>query len=76
MNDAMTVEVLDSGTDLVYVALNFKLVEALTSAEQLVERLVLTQLEQDVDILGVLEEVLETDDVVLVKGAMNFDFGH
>lgn len=76
MNDAMTVEVLDGGTDLVYVALNFEFVEALASAEQLVEGLVLTQLEQDVDVLGVLEEVFETDDVVLVKGAVNFDFGH
>lgn len=74
MNDAVTVEVLDGGADLVYVALNFKLVEALASAEQLVEGLVLTQLEQDVDVLGVFEEVFETDDVVLVKGAVNFDF--
>ena len=76
VDDAMTVEVLDSRADLVDVALNLELVQSLTPTQKLVERLVLAELEQDVDVLGVLEEVLEADDVVLVQRAMNLDLGH
>ena len=42
MDDAMTVEVLDGLANLVDVALDFKFVQTLTTAKQLVERLVLT----------------------------------
>ena len=76
VNHSMTVQVLHSCTDLVDVALHFEFVESLTTTEQLVERLVLAQLEENVDVLCVLEEVFKTDDVVLVEGAMDFDFGH
>ena len=67
MNDAMTVKVFNCGTDLIDVTLDFELVEALTSAQQLVQRLVLAQLEENIDVLSILEEVFETDDVVLVE---------
>lgn len=50
--------------------------EALSSAEELVKGLVLAQFKQNVDVFCVLEEVLEADDVVLVEGAVDFDFGH
>ena len=76
VDDSVTVQVFHSGADLVYVALDFELVKALTATQQFVEGLVLAQLEQDVHILSVLEEVLEADDVVLVKGAMDLDLGH
>lgn len=76
MNDAMTVKVLNGGTDLVDVALDLELVQALTAAQQLVQRLVLAQLQEDVDVLRVLKEVLEAYDVVLVKRAVNFDLTH
>jgi hypothetical protein len=36
----------------------------------------LAKLEQDVNIFGILEEVLETDDVIMMKAAMNLDFRH
>ena len=67
VDDAMTVEVLDSGADLVDVALDFELMEALTPAQELVQRLILAELEEDVDILCVLEEVLKANDVVLME---------
>ena len=76
VDDAMTVEVLDSRADLVDVALNLELVQSLTPTQKLVERLVLAELKQDVDVLGVLEEVLEADNVVLVQRAMNLDLRH
>ncbi len=67
MDDAMTVQVLHSGADLVDVALDFEFVQALSASEQLIQRLVLAQLKEDVHILSVFKEVLEADDVVLVK---------
>ena len=76
VNDTMAVQVLDSSADLVDVALHFQLVETLTTSEELIEGLVLTQLKQNVDILGVFEEVFEADNVVVMQTAMNFDFTH
>ena len=76
MNDAMTVKVLNGGTDLVDVALHLELVQALTAAQQLVQRLVLAQLQEDVDVLCVFKEVLEAYDVVLVKRAVNLNLTH
>jgi hypothetical protein len=69
-------QVLYRQANLVDVALHLQLVQALAATEQLVERLVLTQLQKDVDILSVLEEMLEADDMVLVEGAMDLDLGH
>ena len=67
MNYTMTVKVFNRGTDLINVTLDFELVEALTTAQQLVQRLVLAQLEENIDVLSILEEVFEADDVVLVE---------
>ena len=67
MNYTMTVKVFNRGTDLINVTLDFELVEALTAAQQLVQRLVLAQLEENIDVLSILEEVFEADDVVLVE---------
>ena len=67
MNYTMTVKVFNRGTDLINVTLDFELVEALTSAQELVQRLVLAQLEENIDVLSILEEVFEADDVVLVE---------
>lgn len=72
----MAVEVLDGRADLVQVALHLDLVEALSPAEKLIQRLILAKLEQDVDVLGVLEEVLEPHDVVVVETAVDLDLGH
>ena len=76
VNDAMTVQILDSGTDLVNVALNLELVKALSATEQLIQRLVLTELKQDVHVLSVFKEVLEAYDVVLVERSVNLDLRH
>lgn len=72
----MTVKVLDSGTNLNQITLNFDFVKALTAAQKFVKWLVLTQLKHDVNVFSILEEVLETDDVVMVKGTMNFNLRH
>ena len=76
VDNAMSVQVLHGRTDLSDVTLNFKLMETLASAKEFVETLILTQLKQDVNILGVLEEVLESDDVVVVQAAVDFNLRH
>lgn len=50
--------------------------EALTSAKKLVQALVLTQFQEDVDVFSIFEEVLEAYDVVVVQTAVDFDFRH
>ena len=44
MDNAMTVEVFNGGADLVNVALDFELMESLTSTQELVQRLILAEL--------------------------------
>jgi len=66
VDDSVTVKVLYCQANLVNIALDLKLVESLSAAEQIIQGLVLTQLEQDVDVFSVFKEVLKAYDVVLV----------
>jgi hypothetical protein len=50
--------------------------QALSPPQKFIQTLILAQLKQDVNVLGILEEVFETDDVVVMQTAMNFDFRH
>lgn len=76
VDDSVTVHVLDCRADLVHVALHLELVQSLTASQQLIQRLVCAQLQQDVNVFSVFKEVLEPDDVVVVQRAMNLDFRH
>ena len=49
--------------------------EPLAAAEDLVERLVRAELEEDVDVVVVLEEVLKSDDVLVLEGTVDLDLG-
>ena len=40
VDDTMTVQVFNTGTDLINVALNFKFVQSFPSSEQLVQRMI------------------------------------
>lgn len=72
----MGVQILDSCADLGDVALDFKLMQTLSATKQLVETLVLTQLEQDVNILSILEKMLEAHNVVVMKTPVDLDLRH
>ena len=48
----------------------------LSSSEQLIERLVLTQLKQNVDILSILKEVFKANNVVVVQTSVDLDLRH
>ena len=47
--------------------------KSLSSPQQLIERLILTQLEQNVDILGIFEEMLESNNVVVMQTSVDFN---
>ena len=72
----MTVEVLNSRAYLHYVALHFQLVQALPPSEELVQRLILTKLQQDVHVLCIFKEMFESDDIIMMKGSVDLDLGH
>ena len=55
----MVMQILQGTDHLHRVALNFKFVQSLTSLNQIVERLVGTDLQQNVDVFVVLEKVLK-----------------
>lgn len=72
----MRVEVLQRTDDLNHIALNFKLMESLTSSDKLIQSLIGTKLQQDVDVFIVFKEVLEPNDVRVMQTSVNFDLAH
>ena len=76
MNHSMRVHVLDGGADLVHVALDFELMELLTATEELIQTLVGAEFKQNVDVFCIFEEMLETNNVVVVERAVDLDFRH
>ena len=48
----------------------------LSSSEQLIERLVLTQLKQNVDILSILKEVFKANNIIVMQTSMDLDLRH
>ena len=72
----MTVQVFDSSTDLVDIALGFELVKALSPPKQLIQRLIMTEFKENVDVFSIFKEMLKADDVVVMKTSMNFDLTH
>ena len=58
------------------VALDFKFMEALSSLEQFIHTLVLTQFEKDVNVLSIFEKMLELADIVVFYTPVDFNFAH
>ena len=76
MNDSMRVKILQSTNDLDRVALNFELMKALASLEQLIHALVLAEFEQDVYIFTVFEEMLEVAHILMLDTSVDLDLTH
>jgi hypothetical protein len=72
----MTVQVFDSSTYLVDIALGFELVKALSSPKQLIQRLIMTEFKENVNVFSIFKEMLKADDVVVMKTSVNFDLTH
>ena len=72
----MRVQILHCSANLSDIALDLQLMQALSPPQKFIQTVILAQLKQDVNVLGILEEVFETDDVIVMQTAMNFDFRH
>ena len=76
MNYAVRVQVFERINDLLGVALDLQLMQALPPLQELVHALVLAQLEEDIHILAVFEEVQELGHVRMLDRPVNFDLTH
>ena len=72
----MRVQVFQSVDNLERIALDLEFVQPLPPLEQFVHALVVAELEQNVDVLGVLEEVVELGDVLVLHRSVDLDFTH
>jgi hypothetical protein len=76
VNYSMAMQVFQSTAKLGHVALDFKFVETLSSPQLVIQCLIFAQLKQNIDIFRVLKEVLEADNIAVVQGPVNLNFGH
>ena len=76
VDDFMFVHILDSSEELHGITQDFELSKTLSSSDKLVERLVRTELKDDVYILMVFEEMFEAHDIGVAEWAMDLDFAH
>ena len=73
VDDFALVDVLHTFYELLDVVSGFELVEALASADQVRERLVVADVEHDVDVVLVFEVAIEAHDVLVGERAVDFD---
>jgi len=76
MDDPMRVQVLERLDDLHSVTLYFQLVQTLPAFEQFVHGLVLAKLQQNVNVLGIFEEMLELTNMEVLDAAVDLDLAH
>lgn len=69
----MRMHVLECTHNLNHIALDLQLVQSLAPPQDLVERLVDTQLKQDVHVVVVLEEVLEPHHMLVLQRPVDLD---
>ena len=74
MDNFVCVKVFETGNDLAQVALNFKFCESLSSLQQLIQGLVRTDLQKNINVLLILKNVLKTNNICMVKGLVDLDF--
>lgn len=67
MDHAMRMQILQRRYQLTYIALRLQLRQSLPSSQQLVQRLILTHLQQYVDILIILEEMFKGHNIRVVQ---------
>lgn len=75
VDDPIAVHVLEGRDDLEHEVPGLLDGELLPLLDHLAECFVNAELQDDVDVLGVLEDAVELDYVLVVQGFMNLDFG-
>ena len=76
MNYSVSMEIFESINYLHGVALHFNFMKTLSSSQKFIQTLILTQLEQNVDIISIFKEMLELNNVLMLNGPVNFDLTH
>lgn len=72
----MLMQILQRIHHLKCVALNFEFVKSLAALNKIVKRLILANLEQDIDVLMVLEEVLKLAYKLVLYALVDPDLRH
>ncbi len=75
MDDFVDVQIFKGTDDLDQVILNLHFCESFSAFDQLVQSMVRTDFQKNVNVLMVLENVLELYNVVVVQGFVDLDFG-
>ena len=76
MNNSMSMQILESIDNLHCVALHFNFMKTFSSSQKFIQTLILTQLEENIDIISVFKEMLELNNVLMLNGPVNFDLTH
>jgi len=70
----VTVQILQCNHNLLHIALNFKLCESLPPFDKFIQRVIRAQFQQDINVLVIFEDVLESDNVLMIETLVNFNF--
>ena len=73
MDDFVLVNVLHALDELLDVVACFQFVQALPTAHQVTQRLILADIQHDIYVVLVLEVPIEAHNVLMVQGAVNLD---
>lgn len=73
MNNVLPVDIYAGVNQLLDVAAGFYLVEALTTAQKITQTLVLTDVEHEVHVFGILEIAIKSDYIFVVQRGMNLN---
>ncbi len=72
----MGMEILKSINNLHGIAFDLELMKSFPSLEQLIHALVMTELQQDINVVAILEEMHELSNVGMFDRSMNLDLTH
>ena len=72
----MLMQILECTDNLHCVALHFKLVQTLTTFEQIVKRLICANFEENIYVFGVFEKVLKMAHIRVFKTTVNLNLRH
>ena len=69
-------EIFEASYDLVHVTNSFHLGETLSSFDKIVQALIGTEFQQNVDVILIFEKVLKSDNALVLYTSVYFDLAH
>ena len=76
MNNPVRVKILKCINNLHSIALHLQLMKPLPPLEKFVHALIMTELQQDIDVVAIFEEMHKLSNVGMLHRSMNLDFTH